>query len=751
MNAESEFSVAGLPERTPSPRPAGAQAGRSLPWIALVLVAACAFLAGLTELRDYDMFHHLAVGRDFLRRRGFPSEDPFLFPLQGERATPLPYWLGSVVIFLSERALGDAGPVYLAGLLGALLFVVLFLDSVSPSRQDLTLVELLVAAGPLALALALFRERAVARTELFANVLLATTLFALGRHERGKSRLILAFPLLAVAWMNLHPSLLAGIAVLAIAVAVGLAQLGAARVVPRLVREKPPVRRIAVAAAVAGAGVLAAGLLNPNLFDPFRTAWRFALASAHLGGGIAIAPVGAGTSSFVKQFVTEMQPLPLDGWLGPFGLLVALTALSFAGGRRVSVREAITVALFAALAAQTRRFTTLAAIVAAPVAARNLVGGVARLRGRFGDPAARIAGVPAALLLAYGAFSVASVPGIRFGVGLRADAFPVRAVDYLAARGPGRVYNTFHYGGYLEWRLDRPVFQDGRAIYREGEGQFAAEDLGHYPRFAALDRRYRFDAIVIAYPPLTPEIAEMLAGTGGADHDWIAPRDLWSLVAFDDGGLLYLRRDGRYAAQAAADEYRFVLPGNPLTRARLANHDFARGLAADLERCLAESPGSRRCREQLAEVRPIVERIAQTFATGARLYAIAQQHASAGRLDEAIAACQASLAAVERSAPAHATLGYFYLDKGDASRALVEQRRALAIDPGLAEAHYGLGLALVATDPRGAAEAFRTYLRLVPNGPWSEKARGELRSAAAHLVDERHRPSQSHEGVRRGR
>jgi hypothetical protein len=44
------------------------------------------------------------------------------------------------------------------------------------------------------------------------------------------------------------------------------------------------------------------------------------------------------------------------------------------------------------------------------------------------------------------------------------EAMPVRAVDYVTAHDyPGPIFNTYEWGGYLIWRMQRPVSIDGRA------------------------------------------------------------------------------------------------------------------------------------------------------------------------------------------------------------------------------------------------------------------------------------------------
>jgi hypothetical protein len=185
-------------------------------------------------------------------------------------------------------------------------------------------------------------------------------------------------------------------------------------------------------------------------------------------------------------------------------------------------------------------------------------------------------------------------PHIGFGAGLVPGVFPVHCADYLAEHGfDGRLFNTIDLGGYLAWRAVGP-FQDGRGIplAEDVDGALAGPLLPWL--FEPLDRRYRFDALLVTYPITQPQ-AFAIAMAGGYDPD---PRR-WALVAFDDAGLLYLRRDGKYAALATGDAYRVIAPANPILR--LPPPDPA-GAVAEYRRSVRENPDCMRCRYLLGEL-----------------------------------------------------------------------------------------------------------------------------------------------------
>ncbi|HET7826025.1 MAG TPA: hypothetical protein VFK90_11860 [Anaeromyxobacter sp.] len=570
--------------------------GRPVPLPLLAAAAALAALAAtLVEIDDPDTFHHLALGRE-IALHGLPTAEPFLYPLRGAATMPPPSWLGSLGIYGFVALLGERALAFFPALVAAAIVVVLLLDALQRTRPP-TWAAAAGAALPIALAVETMRYRVAARPEMLAVLFLALTMWGLRRLEEGRPRLLLAFPALALLWGNVHPSTLAGIVPIAVFAACGAAAILASRALRRPLPFAPPPRQVAIAAAVAAAG-LAASFANPSPSNPVLEAARFALSALRLGEG---GGAGGGVAlESVTRFVDEMQGAGWLVWTSPAGALIALAALSFAlRWRAPRPRELVTAALFAWLPFGAVRFALLFAVVAAPIAARNLADALQELPERArGLPLRATAAAALAALAVASAPLGMQAPHIRFGTGLVPGAFPVRGADYLAAIPfDGRVFNTFHLGGYLEWRRAAYPYQDGRGGVPPGEADAAFMGPANPVTFAALDAKYRFDAVLLTVPTMSPGFAQALAASGRTD-DWVLDRRMWSLVAFDDGGLLYLRRGGRYAALAARDEYRVAVPASP---SALPVSDL-RGAIAEYRRSLAEVPTCLRCRRALAEL-----------------------------------------------------------------------------------------------------------------------------------------------------
>ncbi len=551
---------------------------------ALAFAAAAAVLGTLVLSDDPDMFHHLAMGRTIVQS-GFPRTEPFLFSHRGEPFGAPPYWLGSVVIYLWHAAFGTAGLSLLPALVGGVIATLLLLDS-APRGALHRWTTLAAAAAPIALALETYRYRAVARTEIFSAAFLAFAMWALRRHEEGRSRALLAFPLVALLWTNVHPATLVALVPLAIFAVVGAAERLLRRALRVAPGESPSWRSLGIAAGVLAAA-LAARAVTPTPVNPVLTAARFAFAALRVGGGS-----GDVAMANAVRVVGEMQGGGLALLRTPVGALLGLAAISFVlRPRAIRPRELVTVAVFAVLPFQAVRFAMFFAIVAAPITARNLGAAVAALPLRTGRLPARA--IAAALLAALALATLplgALAPQIRFGAGLAHGVFPIRGTDYLRAlRFEGRVFNTFQLGGYLEWAGLSP-FQDGRAGTSAEDTPAAIAGPTQRWLFEALDARYRFDALLVTYSVEDPASA---ARYGIFDPD----PGRWALVAFDDASLLYLRRDGRYAGEAARDEFRIVAPA--IAAAALPAPDLA--AMAELSRSVREAPDCFRCRYWLGE------------------------------------------------------------------------------------------------------------------------------------------------------
>jgi tetratricopeptide (TPR) repeat protein len=562
-------------------------------YLGFAVVGVLAFTAAFTGIWDPDFFHHLAAGRALVRGTSF-AEDPLLFSVQGIPGSIPPYWLGSLIIYLTSLPAGLAGPLLLVALLTTATALVLLTDALEDRGRWL---DLAVAAAFVLLALTELRVRSAPRPEAFGVLGVAYTLLAVRRDERGRPKLLLAFPLVALVWTQIHVSVAIGLGIVALHVGWIAARAAAGRLRAdgsggALAQD---LKRAALLL-LAGAGMAA---LNPSNDAPLALALRF-LASLLGASGPGGADDPTRALEAVRLAVEELHGPSAEAWTRPFGVLIAAALLSFLLHRSRSWgRELATIAAFAFFASTSYRFAALASVVAAPIAARNTVAWLEQFRARR-PGMARAAAAAVAVLCLGRAATTPTLPLQPVSVALDRPLFPVRAADFLRRIGfDGRLYNTFGAGGYLEWTLDLPVLQDGRGLPLLAELRDLLPEPVDAARMARLDARWSFEALVISTeipPGADAETAARLvaAWSGVAD-----PRT-WSLVALDDGGALYLRRTGRWAAVAARDEFRFLSPGVNLPSAQFADPGLLEGTVRELERAAREAPQCVRCRINLA-------------------------------------------------------------------------------------------------------------------------------------------------------
>jgi cytochrome c-type biogenesis protein CcmH/NrfG len=108
-------------------------------------------------------------------------------------------------------------------------------------------------------------------------------------------------------------------------------------------------------------------------------------------------------------------------------------------------------------------------------------------------------------------------------------------------------------------------------------------------------------------------------------------------------------------------------------------------------------------------------------------------HYDLGRAPEAIRAYEKALALKPNNADVITDLGTMYRKLGQPQKAVDLFRQAHRLDPGHFHSVYNEGVVLLhdMNDIPGAAQAWTEYLRLVPEGPQSDRIRGILQSLKA--------------------
>ena len=560
------------------------------PWLRRLvplLPVVAAFGLALTRIDDPDAFTHLALGRDLVQRHGFPATEPFTF-VSPDHPYYNPEWLFDVVLYVGWLAGGAAGVVLLKAGIVALAVWILWLDSRAWDEPSCDRASgLLIRAAVLTAVVLMMRHRFVERPDVALMVFLAFTIYALNAYLAAGRRWVFALPLVQVLWTNTHPSVVVGVIPFLAVLGGGAAlRVGLPLVArwwdwrPTDVRV-PTWRQLGVVAAVL-VGVLVATLLNPHGLDPLTLPFRLA------------------DRPWYRQEIFELQPPQPTLWPGPF-VMAALVLLSLlTTATRLPVIPGLLALPFVRLGLSAVRFVYLLELVTAPIVARQVVVLAGHARAKLERVAiVALAGVATVIATAVFLLTLAGAGPLTderktAGFGVDTRWVPDGALRYLDARGiGGRLFNAFHFGGYIAWR-DFPR----RVPIIDGRGHVSPSLLEEihfarvYPRhLERLHAAYGFEAAVMDYATYSGEAVENVIGPD-ADAGLASPD--WALVYWDDVALVYLRRQGPHAAVVARDEYRHVRPANGPAGVERALADPARAAAlrAELERNVRETDSS---------------------------------------------------------------------------------------------------------------------------------------------------------------
>jgi tetratricopeptide (TPR) repeat protein len=556
-----------------------------LRWLAPAIPVATAFALALTRIEDPDAFMHLALGRNLVQQQGFPALEPFSFASPDSRYYN-PEWLFGVVFVLSFLAAGPAGVIVLKAAIVALAVGILWLDSRAWGEAAATRpAGLLIRAAVLTLVVVMMRHRFVERPDIALMMFLAFTIYALNSYLGAGRRWLFLLPVLQIVWANTHPSLVVGLVPFVAVLGGGMTLRIAARLFqrwwPAPAGVIPSTRQLITVAAVL-VGVVLASVVNPYGID------------------VLTLPFTLADHSWFRREVTELQPLRLSAWPGPFVLAGLLVLSLLATLTRVPLTPALLALPFMHLGLSAVRFVFLFLLVAAPMLGRHLVLMAVHGRGALGRRLV-LGGAVAAVTIAGAVAAVTAAGRGPFkdplktpGFGINERWVPEHALRYLDTRGvEGRLFNTFHFGGYITWRdfPRRVPIVDGRGYVPRN----LLEEI-HFAHISPLNlqrmrTRYGLEAAVMQYPAYPGHVIEEALG---ADADPALASPDWALVYWDDVALVYLPRGGRYAAVIERDEYRHVKPAAGVARlARLmADPGRAEAARAELRRNVAETGSS---------------------------------------------------------------------------------------------------------------------------------------------------------------
>ena len=447
---------------------AGTGADRA--WLARIPLAiglAATLAIAIRPANDPDLWWHLATGRYIVGTGAIPREDVFSFTAAGHRWVTHE-WLSDLMLYGGFRWLG------LNGL--ALVFAAIITGSVA-------LVYLrcrarpVIAAGSLLLGAAATGMTWGVRPQVFTIMFVALFLHILEGGQGPKGRKLWVLPPLALVWGNLHSGFVAGLAIMAV-VTLGELLKWWRNWRPGLPLVSPGVWRLCLV----WVACAACSLVTPN------------------GIEAALFPFGTLSSRTIQSHIQEWQsPNFHEHYTWPLLLFwLALLGVATASPRRIGVTRLLLLLGSTVATCYSARHVVFLGLVGAPVLAEQAEALLPAVQ-----PARRTVARPMKAVVAL------AMAALAVGVGVRARElylprsavaaqYPEAAVAYMEREDVrGRVFNTYHWGGYLIWH-GYQVFADGRAeVYgdRVLEQYITVQNLR--PGWRSVLADYRVDAVLV--------------------------------------------------------------------------------------------------------------------------------------------------------------------------------------------------------------------------------------------------------------
>ena len=425
---------------------------RQLSVVLTVFALGYAVLAGLRTVMDYDIGWQLATGRWIAQHHHIPSTEIFSYTAQGR---PWIYPIGAGLLFYAVYLIGKYALLSWLGAVACAGTVALLIWRRSP-----------VSAALAILAIPMIAVRTTPRADVFTVVLFAAFLSLLWRqYESGHARLWL-LPLLMIAWVNLHPGFVAGLA------------LVGAYVLVEALEMVWPLRRRAAADRLRGAWpwlvlTLAATVINPWGAGIYHAVLRQERATA--AHSRSITEWAPSRLNWTIASLSFSLRTPDGAFYVVLGIAVAVLLLGL-WQRKLGAAALVGAAVM--LAIRHIRFQAVFAEVVVVVGGAVLASAFA---GSWDRIKHKRMGFLAAIGLAYVFVGLACVRAAdlvsnrsylgqtnlsTFGAGL-SWWFPQSGAAFIERESiPGRLFNNYDEGGYLTWRLGAmyPDYIDGRAL-----------------------------------------------------------------------------------------------------------------------------------------------------------------------------------------------------------------------------------------------------------------------------------------------
>lgn len=416
---------------------------------ALLAAWLCSIILVTYPIFDFDLYWHLANGREMVSAGRIISEEVFSYTHYAEKFANHE-WLGQVIFYRVWDSFGPYGLLGLKLLLVALMVFLLYRTLRYQGSQS--------GVAALLCVLAVFAgiNRYHERPELFSlfnTALLSFILYGFRSHRLPR-RVLWLLPLILVLWDWLHGAVY-GLTFLTLFVA----GENAKHLLPVLRQQQSLADMDLKYLNRCFAVTMLAMLINP-----------LGLRSYGIFVGYVI-----GEADF-NQVITEFTPVTWEEFKVFILLFIWAGLLALRNWRRFDITQLLIMLVFGCAALRFNRVTGVAAIVLVPIIASllrdNMQPAKGKLEVRLHAVTLVMAGV---LMLGYGylvkfagtepesgKYHYLKLYDLAFDYRVDENFYPVGAVNFIKAqRLKGNLYNSGNLGGYLSYRItpERKIFQ----------------------------------------------------------------------------------------------------------------------------------------------------------------------------------------------------------------------------------------------------------------------------------------------------
>jgi hypothetical protein len=478
-------------------------------------------LAGVQAVAGYDVWWHMATGREMVATRSLLPVDPWSHTAAGE-----PWPVKDVVadlLFHGLYELGGGPALQLVKLVVPLCILLTMTTILRRRGTSPPAIALLVA---LAFPAAAFRF--IVRPVIFSLAMIIVYWWVIELEDRRLRRgarhhpAFLALPLMQLAWIWTHREAMLGAALLGLYLLdVLVGWIAGSRHALR--PAAGTARRAAVVVAAVTGGVGVATVMGPAGLD------------------VVSLSAGGETSRVLRSLVPNWgftDPVVLVRSFPTWIVLALGLVLALLRGGRVRLWQGLAVVGFMAIGVWAIRFLPYFALTAPLVIGTSGPWRLSEHARRAGRtllapwPAAALV-VATTLLL----FTIHVSSGRMYGAGFDERRYPVGAARFLEDHAiHGDLLHPLHWGGYLLYHLvpHSRVFVDGRSdvVYPAEVIALSAAAPRDPSAFAAIQKRWPVDLVVSEYAP------------GSIAYGWLAHDPRWAVIHWDETAVVWAHLRG---------------------------------------------------------------------------------------------------------------------------------------------------------------------------------------------------------------